>query len=255
MMRFSSLGSGSDGNGLLVEVGKTLLLIDCGFGLNDTVARLAHHGVEPDALTAILITHEHDDHAGGAARVARKFNLPVWMTHGTWQATAELWNGEEDVRIFDCHDSFAVGDIEVTPYTVPHDAREPSQFVFGDGAQRLGLLTDAGSLTPHMCEVLSGLHALVLECNHDAEMLQNSDYPFTLKQRIAGKFGHLNNDIAAQLLKEIDSRHLQHLIAAHLSKQNNTPALAVTALSAAMNCEPEWIGVADQKTGFDWRSI
>ena len=254
-MRFASLGSGSEGNGLLLEVGATRVLADCGFALSETVARLARLGVTADSLDAILITHEHDDHVGGAARLARKFNIPVWVTHGTLQAAGKALAAVEEVRIFDCHQRFAVGDIEIEPYTVPHDAREPSQFVFSDGACRVGLLTDAGSLTAHMQSVLSGLDALILECNHDLDMLWDSGYPQRLKERIAGKFGHLDNHTAAELLTLIDCRRLKHLVAAHLSKQNNTPELARAALARGLNCELEWVGVATQSVGFAWREV
>jgi len=255
MMRFASLGSGSEGNGLLVEVNGTRILADCGFALNDTITRLSRCGVDPASVNAILITHEHDDHIGGAARFARKFGLPVWLTHGTLQAAGDRFAGVEGIRVFDCHQRFAVGAIEIHPYTVPHDAREPAQFVFSDGNVRLGLLTDAGSLTAHMQETLSGLDALVLECNHDLDMLWQSSYPERLKQRIAGKFGHLDNTTAAQLIAGVDCSRLKHVIAAHLSQQNNTPELASAALAQALNCEREWIGVATQHDGFDWRQI
>ncbi|MEO8442300.1 MAG: MBL fold metallo-hydrolase [Betaproteobacteria bacterium] len=254
-MRFASLGSGSEGNGLLLEVGATRILADCGFTLGDTVARLARLDVAAESIDAILITHEHDDHVGGAARLARKFNIPVWVTHGTLQAAGKALANVDAPRIFDCHQRFAIGDIEIEPYTVPHDAREPSQFVFSDGASRVGLLTDAGSLTAHMQSVLSGLDALVLECNHDLDMLWDSAYPQRLKERIAGKFGHLDNATAAQLLALIDCSRLKHLVAAHLSKQNNTPELARTALAHALNCELDWVGVATQVDGFDWREV
>jgi phosphoribosyl 1,2-cyclic phosphodiesterase len=255
MMRFASLGSGSDGNCLLIEAGSTRILADCGFALNETVARLARRAVDPGSIDAILITHEHEDHIGGAARFARKFDIPLWMTHGTAQAAAAACADLKGLTIFDCHRRFAVGDIEIEPYTVPHDAREPAQFVFGDGAARLGLLTDAGSLTAHMQAVLSGLDALVLECNHDLDLLWNGGYPQRLKERIAGKFGHLDNGTAAQLVASIDCKRLQHLVAAHLSKQNNTPELAVAALARALDCAPDWIGVATQSNGFEWRQI
>lgn len=255
MMRFASLGSGSDGNGLLVETGGTRILADCGFGLADTIARLARLGIAAESVDAVLVTHEHDDHVGGVARFARKFNTPVWLTHGTLQASAASLAGVDGVRVFDCHQRFAIGAIEVEPYTVPHDAREPSQFVFGDGAVRLGLLTDAGSLTAHMQSVLDGLDAIVLECNHDPEMLKNSSYPEKLKQRIGGRFGHLANDTAAELLSVVDCSRLKHVVAAHLSEKNNRPELASAALASALGCAPDWIGVANQSAGFEWREI
>ncbi|MEK7875419.1 MAG: MBL fold metallo-hydrolase [Pseudomonadota bacterium] len=255
MMRFASLGSGSEGNGLLVEVDGTRILADCGFALNSAVARLARRNIDPASISAILITHEHDDHIGGAARLARKFGVPVWLTHGTLQAAAGRLAGVDAIEVFDCHQRFSVGAIEIEPYTVPHDAREPAQFVFSDGAARLGLLTDAGSLTAHMQAVLSGLDALVLECNHDLDMLWSGSYPQHLKQRIAGKFGHLDNVTAAQLLASIDCGRLKHLIAAHLSQRNNMPELASATLARALNCEQQWIGIATQHDGFGWRSV
>src|SRR5258705_3192746 len=123
MMRFASLGSGSDGNGMMVEVGATRILADCGFTLSDTVARLARNGIEPASISAILITHEHDDHIGGAARFARKFGVPVWLTHGTLQAATTQFTDVTTIEIFDCHQHFAIGAVEIEPYTVPHDAR------------------------------------------------------------------------------------------------------------------------------------
>lgn len=252
-MRFASLGSGSDGNGLLVEVARTRILADCGFSLAETVRRLARLGVEPESIAGIVITHEHDDHVGGAARFASQFGIPVWLTYGTLQA-ARL-DALESLNVFDCHQRFVIGAIEIQPYTVPHDAREPSQFVFSDGAVRLGLLTDAGTLTVHMQEVLCGLDAFVLECNHDLDMLWNGTYPPRLKQRIGGRLGHLDNSSAGKLLSSIDCSRLKHLIAAHLSQQNNKPDLARGALAQAINCDVEWIGVADQLEGFDWRHL
>ena len=254
-MRFASLGSGSEGNALLVTAGNTLVLMDCGFGLQDTLMRLARLGVSPEQLSGIVVTHEHGDHISGVARMARKFNLPVWLTHGTLRSQAKAFAGIAGIREIDPHAAFSIGGIEVVPYPVPHDAAEPVQFVFSDGARRLGVLTDTGCSTAHIEQTLSGCHALVLECNHDAEMLINSDYPYSLKQRVGGRFGHLNNQQAAAILAGLDMSGLQHLIAAHLSRNNNTPALAVRALSAAAKCEESWVGVATQEDGFAWREI
>ncbi len=253
-MRFACLGCGSQGNALVVEVKKTKVMLDCGFGLSETVARLSRLGLEPAQLNGILVTHEHADHLGGVAKIARKFNLPVWLTFGTASESQDEF-ATLMVQYIDSHESFSIGDIELQPYPVPHDAREPAQFVFGDGAKRLGVLTDTGCSTPHIEAVLSGCDALVLECNHDLEMLMKGNYPPALKQRIAGRFGHLSNDAAARLLASLNNGRLQHLIAAHLSQHNNTPKLARAALSRAINCKADWVEIADQREGLSWREI
>lgn len=254
-MRFASLGSGSSGNALLIEAGATRILLDCGFGITEINIRLARIGLAAADLDAVLVTHEHDDHGGGVARLARRFDLPVYLTYGTLSALGGDGAAMPEVALIDGHTPFPIGDIEVRPYPVPHDAREPVQFVLGDGAVSLGVLTDAGETTPHIAHMLSGLEALVLECNHDREMLANGPYPAPLKERIAGRYGHLDNDAAARLLQELDCSRLQHLIAAHLSQQNNTPELARAALARALGCEPEWVGAATQAEGFPWREI
>jgi len=254
-MRFASLGSGSEGNGLLVEVGATRVLIDCGFALRDTVARLERLGVAPESITAIIVTHEHSDHVCGVAPFAARFGTAVWLTFGTLAIVGERFAELPHVYGFDSHDVFSIGDIEVRPFPVPHDAREPVQFVCSDGQWRLGVLTDLGVSTAYVESSLSGCDALVLECNHDVDMLANGEYPFSLKQRISSRFGHLDNGAAAGLLGRLDNSHLKHLIAAHLSQHNNLPGLARAALATALNCEPEWVGIADQQLGFAWRQF
>ncbi len=186
---------------------------------------------------------------------AARHRIPVWATFGTLAAVSSRFEGMSHVYGFDSHDTFAIDALEITPVPVPHDAREPVQYVVGDGARRLGVLTDLGVSTPHVEASLSGCDALVLECNHDLEMLERGDYPYPLKQRIAGRLGHLHNEAAAAILAAIDTSHLTHVIAAHLSQQNNTPELARTALASALECAPDWIGIAEQATGFDWRGL
>ncbi len=256
-MRFASLGSGSTGNGLVVEVQATRLLLDCGFGLRDVLRRLARLGLTPAQLSGILVTHEHDDHASGAFRLASKYQIPVWLTHGTLTMVERFVPAQCNfaMHVIDSHQTFNVGDVQIHPFPVPHDAREPVQFVFTDGAQKLGVLTDTGTSTAHIESMLNGCHALALECNHDLDMLMNGPYSQPLKQRVGGRLGHLDNGTSASLLAKLDNTKLQHIIAAHLSATNNLPKLAKKALGDALGCETNWIGIADQAQGFDWRQI
>lgn len=249
-MQFASLGSGSGGNATLIEAGATCLLVDCGFSCIEIERRMARLEREPAQLAAILVTHEHADHIGGVERLARKYGLAVWMTAGT--AAASRFGDPSVIRDFSSHEPFAIGDLEVHPLPVPHDAREPCQFVFSDGRRRTGLLTDAGSITEHMVSSLQRLDALILECNHDPAMLQNGPYPPHLKARVGGHYGHLSNQQAAGLLARIDTDHLQYLLAAHLSEKNNRPELAREALSSVLNCHSSDIEVAGQDAGSGW---
>lgn len=256
-MRFASLGSGSAGNSLIVEESGTRLLLDCGFGLRDSVMRLARLGIAPEQLSGILVTHEHDDHISGVFKLAGKYRLPVWLTHGTFSMIKRRLGKPDafDVYLMDSHQAVVIGDLQVQPFPVPHDAREPVQFVFSNGTHKLGVLTDTGTSTPHIEAMLSGCHALALECNHDLDLLMNGPYVRQLKQRVSSRLGHLDNRSAAALLGKLDNSRLQHIVAAHLSAQNNSPDLARQALSAVLGCEPGWIGIADQTSGFDWRQI
>lgn len=254
-MRFASLGSGSEGNALIVQAGQTCVLMDCGFSLTDTLARLARFGLAADHLSGIVVTHEHGDHIKGVASLARKHAIPLWLTHGTRLMHGKALDNLSGLTEISPHHVFAIGDLQIQPYPVPHDAAEPVQYVFSDGAKRLGVLTDTGCSTPHIEATLNGCDALVLECNHDATLLANGDYPYSLKQRVGGRYGHLNNTDAAALLARLDNRRLQHIVAAHLSRKNNTRELAVSALSTALNCAADWIGVATQDEGLSWREI
>lgn len=253
-MRFASLGSGSRGNALLVEAGNTRVLIDAGFGPREMSRRLARLNLAGDDVDAVLVTHEHSDHIGGVFACARRYGWAVLLTHGTLAASRGD-GGHEQTAIIDSHEPLSVGDICLHPFPVPHDAREPVQFVISDGARRLGVLTDAGHVTAHMVAMLDGCDALVLECNHDAQMLAQGRYPPALKRRIGGLWGHLDNAAAAALLSAVNRSALRHVVAAHLSEENNSPALAQAALSAALGCQPDWIGVATQDEGFVWRDL
>ncbi len=257
MMRFASLASGSKGNCLVAEAGGSRVLLDCGLSPREAQRRLARLGLAPSDLAGILVTHEHDDHGGGVAAFAAQHGLPIWLSYGTRRALEETDRlaAGLDLRLIDTRSPFAVEGLEVRPYTVPHDAREPVQFVLSDGAFRLGVLTDIGAPTTHVEAALSGCDALVLECNHDLEMLWNGAYPKWLKQRIAGPLGHLDNEAAGALLAALDRSRLKHVVAAHLSEQNNRPELACAALARALGCEDHWVGVASQQDGFGWRGL
>ena len=229
MIRFASLGSGSRGNATIVEAGDVRILVDCGFAAREFIARCGALDLDPASLSAILVTHEHGDHMRGVGAVARRLGLPVWMSHGTWRAAD--FGAVDDLRLFSGHGTrLRIGDAVVTPVPVPHDAREPTQFLFDHRGLRLGLLTDLGSITPRVLAAFDGVDALLLECNHDLRMLAEGPYPPRLQARVGGHYGHLNNTQAADFLRRIEHRRLQHLVAAHLSEKNNAPELARAAL-------------------------
>jgi phosphoribosyl 1,2-cyclic phosphodiesterase len=256
-LRFASLASGSSGNCLVAEAAGTVVLLDCGLSLTETERRLARLGLAPSQVSGILITHEHSDHAAGTFEFAAAHRVTIYLTHGTLAALKAEGKVLDGVPLcmVNGRQSFFIDGMQLSPFTVPHDAREPVQFVLSDGASRLGVITDVGISTPHVEKMLSGLDALVLECNYDRELLWNGGYPRWLKERIAGPFGHLDNLESERLLGAIDRSRLKHVIGAHLSQQNNRPELARAALARALGCEEGWVGLASQDDGFGWRSI
>jgi len=253
-VRFCSLGSGSSGNAWLVESGGTRVLIDCGIGPDRLTARLLQAGADPSRIDAILITHEHDDHVGGASAFARRHGIPVYATYGTIQGAGSALGGGVQLREVEPAGRLTVGALDVLPVPVPHDAREPVQYVLGDGALRIGVITDLGSITPHVVASFSSLDALVLEANHDADMLRLGPYPKFLKERVGGPYGHLSNAVASRLLAAVAGERLQHVVAAHLSLKNNTAALARAAFATALGCTEDWIAIATED-GLGWRDV
>jgi phosphoribosyl 1,2-cyclic phosphodiesterase len=259
VIRFCSLGSGSSGNATVVEatsgITTTRLLVDAGFSLRELETRLARAGLETADLDAVFVTHEHGDHVGCAAALAERDGLPLWMSRGTWRAIGEPV-APAGLRFARDDEAIAVGDLELLPFTVAHDAAEPLQLRCHDGSAHLVVLTDLGSITAHMIERVAGCDAIVLECNHDAAMLAASRYPASLKARIGGRFGHLSNEVAVDILARCKSARLRHVVAAHLSRENNRPELARAALGAHWG-DPGGadVVVADPGIGFAWLQI
>lgn len=258
MIRFCSLGSGSSGNATLIEAhsGTTTsrVLVDCGFSLRELGVRLARAGVGVDQLDAVFVTHEHSDHVGCALTLARRHRTPLWTSRGTWRAIGEP-QLPIPVNFARDGEAISVGDLQLAPYTVPHDAQEPLQLVCSDGARRVGLLTDAGTSTEHLLAHLRGCDALLLECNHDTTLLASSRYPAWLKARVGGQLGHLSNDTAAQILAACMHDGLQHVVAAHLSAQNNRPELALQALADTCGAARSDMRAAGPAWGFDWIAL
>ena len=253
-MRFASLGSGSRGNATVIEAGSTRLLLDCGYPLAELERRLDELDVTADSLDAVVVTHEHADHVRGVGVLARRFGVPVWMTPGTRRAAT--CGDLTDLRLFDSHGPvFRIGDIELQPFAVPHDANEPCQFVLAAEGRCLGILTDCGSVTPHVVGSLRAVDALLLELNHDVGMLARGPYPPALRARVGGPFGHLSNAQAADLLSRLDLDRLGRVVAGHLSEKNNRPDLVVEALlGVSRDLEPR-VTVLGQDSPSGWLAV
>jgi phosphoribosyl 1,2-cyclic phosphodiesterase len=258
MLRFRSLGSGSTGNATLVEATSgdrvTRLLVDCGFALRHLDTRLAAAGLAAADIDAVFITHEHGDHIGCARALSRRERIPVWMSEGTWLATG---GHDYEGRLHLARDGIdiEVGDLCIQPFTVPHDAREPLQLRCTDGARHLGVLTDLGHATPHVLARLMGLDALLLEFNHDSDLLAGSAYPPFLKQRVGGNYGHLSNSAAGAIARAVHHGGLRHLLAAHLSEQNNRPDIVREAMAAALGASADEMLAATAAEGSPWLDL
>ncbi len=258
MLRFKSLGSGSSGNATVIEgrsgVHVRRLLVDCGLGIRQLQARLGLAGLQLDQIDALFITHEHSDHIGCARALALRERIPVWMSTGTHAALGEP--GFDGLLHLACDgEAIDLGSFEARPFTVPHDAREPLQLRCSDGASHLGVVTDLGHASDHVLRELAGCHALLLESNHDPELLEASRYPAFLKRRVGGAYGHLANAAAADILRAVSHPGLQCVVGAHLSAHNNRAELVQAALANALGWSPSDIGIADPLSGTDWLSV
>lgn len=250
-LAFSSLGSGSKGNGTLVRKGNTCILVDCGFTLKETERRLARLDVAAENIAAIFVTHEHSDHISGVGPLARKYGIPVYLTAGTWHSGRI--GDVPCLELISSHGSLQIGELTVAPVAVPHDAREPVQYIFQSEGLTLGVLTDLGSLTQQVTDHYACCDALVLETNHCPLMLEAGPYPPSLKQRVGGDWGHLSNEQSHMFLSTL-TRPLKYLVLAHLSEQNNSPARVQQVLGAQLQ-KAEQVLFACQHQGFNWLSI
>ncbi|WP_223669179.1 MBL fold metallo-hydrolase [Kangiella shandongensis] len=253
MLKVASLGSGSKGNSTLIATKEATVMVDCGFTLKETVKRLQRLEVEPSCIDAILVTHEHQDHISGVGPLSRKYDIPVWSTRGS------LLSGKcgklNAYSIIEGFQQFAIGDLSVIPLSVPHDAREPCQYLFQAYGKQLAILTDLGSYTSEIIKALQSCHGLLLECNHDEDMLWNGPYPRSLKQRVAGPLGHMSNRQAIELLQKVFSDDLELLIASHISEQNNCPKLVQESVAESIQWPLDKVVIAEQNHGFDWVNL
>lgn len=251
-MQFCCLGSGSKGNTTLVSHKNTLLMVDCGFSIRHVLERMQQKNCDPATLTAILVTHEHADHINGVAALARKFSLPVYATRGTAR-TGKL-DGVEDIRWLTLDQSITIGDVNVTPVAVPHDAVEPCQFLFEADGRKLGVVTDLGSISAHVKQAFDGCDALLLEANHDVTMLWAGNYPPSLKKRVAGDWGHLSNQQAEDFACSLNLEKLKTLVLGHISEQNNCPELVRQHFQRLEEAE-RTVVYATQEQGFNWLAV
>jgi phosphoribosyl 1,2-cyclic phosphodiesterase len=249
-LRVASLGSGSRGNGTLIDDGRTCVLLDLGFNLKETRRRLSRLGKQPQDIDAILVTHEHGDHIRGVAAFARKHDVAVYLTSGSYNP--KRLGALPSLHFINIHRPFGIGTLSIEPIPVPHDAREPCQFIIASGGSRVGVLTDIGHITPFVVESFELVDALLLEFNHDVGMLARGPYPYRLKARVGGIHGHLNNEQAAGLVERLDLARLQHLVISHVSEKNNSADLAVLAARKVLGKWPGQLHVASQDGGFPW---
>jgi len=228
------LASGSRGNAVYVSGGSTSILIDAGLSGIEIERRLNSKGLYPEDLDAILVSHEHTDHIQGAGVLSRRFSLPVYMSSKTEKASVSQLGNVRVIKNFECGSPFTIKDLSIHPFSISHDAEDPSGFTVNQNGTKIGIATDLGIATFMVKEHLKGCSLLVLEANHDEHMLINGPYPWPIKQRIKSRAGHLSNEASKNLLKELQHDRLKHVMLAHLSEKNNTPQKALSEVGRAI---------------------
>ncbi|MGB1092605.1 MAG: MBL fold metallo-hydrolase [Oceanobacter sp.] len=253
-MRYISLGSGSKGNATLVEQNGHGILVDCGFSRKMFLSRLEQAGFDVLALRSVLVTHEHSDHSKGALSLCETLDIPLWCSHGT--AAKMEWLDHPLLRILHNDELLSIDGLTICPVTVPHDAREPLQYVIeGASSKRLGILSDLGCITPHILSRYDRCHALQLESNYDPDMLRDGPYPLTLQRRVGGPHGHLSNQQSAELLRRLAWSGLNRVSVGHISEKNNNGRLVSQVFSQVMQCRPEEVELLEQDSISDWREV
>ncbi len=240
------LASGSKGNAVYISDGGTTLLIDAGLSGVEIERRLQAHSLDPRNIDAMIVSHEHADHIRGVGILSRRFDIPVYISKKTGREASATIGNISDMRTFNCGHSFSINSLEVHPFSTTHDAEDPAGFTISRNGQKIGIATDLGIATAMVKHNLKGCNLLILEANHDPEMLINGPYPWPLKQRIKGRTGHLSNQASGKLLSELKHDKLQHVILAHLSETNNTPAKALREVGPALEGCQARIHVATQ---------
>lgn len=236
-MRYSVLGSGSKGNALYVESGKTSILIDAGFSGKEIEKRLAIHGKELSELKGLFLTHEHGDHIQGAGVISRRCSLPVYANHGTFKGSEKRVKKLHKRVEFETGSICELRDLEIRSFRISHDTLDPVGYIINDGKHSVACCTDTGNVTHLIANRLSNCDALILEFNHDLTMLKNGPYPFPLQQRVRSNQGHLANNDAAAFLKSLKHDKLQQVILAHLSETNNRADIALQSATSVLPSE------------------
>jgi len=243
-----ALASGSRGNALYIADGETAVLVDVGLPSKEIVRRMSSVGLSPKTLKAILVSHEHGDHIRGVGVLARRFGLSVHIAPETLDAAGDMLGHLPDVQHFEPGTPFRVHSLSVHPFSISHDAANPVGFTIGRGAKRVGIATDLGIPTHLVKSHLETCDILILEANHDPDLLMNGPYPWHLKQRIRGRTGHLSNAQSRDLLREVMSERVRHIVLGHLSEQNNTPQHALTTVGEALQGRDVRLTLACQHT-------
>lgn len=231
-MKFCALFSGSSGNAIFIRSGKTGILLDAGLSGKSIVQALLSIDENPADMSAILVSHEHSDHCKGVGILSRRFNVPVYASGGTWKGMARSIGPVEDSCrcVFSADTCFGIGDIEVSSFGIPHDACEPTGFSFLAENSKVTVATDIGHLSKRLLKQLEGSDVLLIEANHDVDMLTTGSYPWPLKERILGNYGHLSNELAGDAVVHAANSGTRHFFLGHLSAENNTPAKALAAV-------------------------